>query len=136
MIIHRFMSQAEYEKYKAGEDLRNDTNHNVLRGEASTAIGFCWFDDDPEDAKHRLSGIVDFDICLTVEAPAYALHRCSGRYPTYSAPGVKSGIKYYREYCCRSYNRDNFKEIEASDKFRNYAPGASQLKELFPFIFV
>lgn len=136
MILHRFMSQAEYDKYKAGEDLRNDINHNALRGEATTAMGFCWFDDDPEVAKHRLSGIVDFDICLTVEAPAFAVNRCRGRYPAYSAPGEKSGIEYRREYCCRSYNRTQFKEIEASAKFRTYAPGASQLRKLFPFIFL
>lgn len=67
MILHRFCSAKEYEAFQRGDLLVNNKNHSIKRGSASTSVGFCFFKEDPEDAKHWLSGIVDFDVCITVE---------------------------------------------------------------------
>ena len=56
MVVHRFMSDAEYEVLTAGGRLMNGTDHGAS-GNKSTSIGFCFFSEDPEVAVHWLSGI-------------------------------------------------------------------------------
>lgn len=66
MILHRFCSQKEFDAFKRGE-YSPSTNHSVKRGGASTSVGFFFFPENLERSKRWLSGVVDFDVCITVE---------------------------------------------------------------------
>lgn len=137
MILHRFCSQREFDAYMRGETLRNDKDHGAVRGyDASTAVGFCFFTDDPKDAVHRLSGIVDLDQCITVEAPHTAVYLCHGRYPNWVRPGIQEGTTRITEFCTHHYNREQFRLISHTSEFSTYAPNASGLRYLFPEIFL
>lgn len=48
-----------------GELLVNEKDHSKFS--KSTSIGFCWFWEEPWYAIEYLSGIVNRDICITVE---------------------------------------------------------------------
>lgn len=65
MILHRFCSQEEFDRYMRGELLVNEKDHSKFS--KSTSIGFCWFWEEPWYAIEYLSGIVNRDICITVE---------------------------------------------------------------------
>lgn len=135
MILHRFMSDAEYISYTLGKTLYSEKDHGALRGhDVSTAIGFCWFPEDPEEAKHWLSGIVDFDWCLTVDAPEHMIRACRGRYPNWIKPGVADGVIYRQEFCCTEYDNIRFPLVDQKP-FDDYCPGASQLRKYFPQFF-
>lgn len=129
MKLHRFCSKEEYEKYMAGEKLINYKDHGKERGyDASTAVGFCFFVEDPEKAKHWLSGIVDFDYCLTFNVPHSAVKLCHGRYPNWIKPGVRDGSVKRTEFCCPEYDNKTFKLLNVSERFRTYAPNARDVK--------
>lgn len=131
MILHRFCSKEEYEKYLAGEKLTNSKDHGADRGyDASTAVGFCFFVEDPEKAKHWLNGIVDFDYCLTFEVPKSRVSICHGRYPNWVKPGVMDGWLIRPEFCCMEYDNKAFKLIGVSDRFRDYGPNARDINKL------
>lgn len=135
MILHRFCSDNEYVKYALGETLRSNKDHGAERGpDVSTAIGFCWFAEDPEEAKHWLLGIVDFDWCLTVDAPDSLMRECRGRYPDWLSPGVYGGTIYRREYCCTEYDNVRFPLIKI-DSYSDSCPNASILRKFFPHLF-
>lgn len=51
MILHRFCSKKEFEAYQRGDMLINNTDHRVKRGNATSSVGFCFFVEDPEEAK-------------------------------------------------------------------------------------
>lgn len=131
MILHRFCSEEEFDSYKRGELLINEKDHSKTRGSASTSVGFCWFTEDPEKAKHRLSGIVDFDICITVETDADNVKESKGRYVVNGVRGI-----YLTEYCCTSYDNKRFRLIEVTDKFKSYAPNCRDLKKIMPWLFM
>ena len=129
MILHRFCSAEEYKKFIAGEKLRNNKIHGEERGfEVTSAIGFCFFREDPEDAKHWLSGIVDFDYCLTFLVKDENVQSCLARYANWIKPGVKDGCVVRVEYCCQEYDNKRFQLLNASKKFRDYAPNAKDIK--------
>ncbi len=129
MILHRFCSQEEFDSYKRGELLINEKCHSKTRGTATTSVGFCWFTENPEKAKHRLSGIVDFDVCITVETDAANVKESKGSY-------VVNGVTVYlTEYCCTSYDNKRFRLVEATDKFKSYAPNFSDLKKVMSWLF-
>ena len=132
MILHRFCSKEEYIAFITGKTLVNNTHHSETQ--ASSAVGFCFFTEEPEEAKHWLSGIVDFDWCLTFEVPRSKVVKCVGRYPKW-VNGVNTGAVKRREYCTTHYNSETFKLVDATSKYREYAPNASVLHELFPTIF-
>lgn len=114
----------------AGEKLVNNKNHGKERGfDASTAIGFCFFREDPEKAKHWLSGIVDFDYCLTFLVPDEMVTCCLGRYANWIKPGIRDGSIHLKEYCCTEYDNKTFKLLNVSDRFRTYAPNARDVKK-------
>lgn len=132
MIVHRFCSAKEYELYIAGKPLENFVDHAEFN--ASTASGFCFFKEDPEEAKHWLSGIVDFDYCITLEAPRSLLVKCFGRYPNWISPCVRKGSVVKEEWCCHRYDKYTFPLISATTKFADYAPGPAVWKDLFPYL--
>lgn len=128
MILHRFMSAAEYEAYSRGETLHNNTIHRE-NGSRSTSVGFCFFPEDPDDAKHWLSSLVDMDVCLTVDVPGELIteaNRAKGRYADYSSDDFNASV-IRREYCFREYDRERFREVEASTAFADYDMPFSKL---------
>jgi hypothetical protein len=131
MILHRFCSQEEFDSYNRGDRLVNNKDHSKTRGKATTSVGFCWFTEDPEKAKHRLSGIVDFDVCITVETDASNVKESKGRYCVNGKRGV-----YLTEYCCTTYDNTRFRLVEATDKYKSYAPNFRDLKRIMPWMFV
>lgn len=133
MILHRFCSEAEYEKFIKGETLENNTEHCVKF--CSTSKGFCFFTEDPEEAKHWLSGNVDFDYCLTFAVPDGMVEPSRARYTRWSEDGKYEGSYIRDEFCCRRYSNSHFKLIRASKEFRNYAPNRSVLHKIAPNIF-
>lgn len=136
MILHRFCSEKEFAAFMCGETLTNYKSHGAARGyAATTAVGFCFFDDDPEKAIHRLSGIVDVDVCMTVDVPEFAVRLCHGRYSNWVRPGVRDGSIILPEYCCISYDKSVFKLVDHTDKFKAYCPNASTLRKIFPGLF-
>lgn len=132
MILHRFCSKEEFEAYKRGDVLVNETNHSIQRGNATTSIGFCFFAEKPEEAKHWLSGIVDFDVCVTVEVSDTEVKKSKGRYGNIDL----SGVLYKTEYCCTTYDKKRFRLIDATTEYSSYAPNHRDLKKLFPCLFV
>ena len=70
MILHRFMSKREYDALMAGKHLVNTIDHGA-QGERSSSIGFCFFPEEPSEAIHWLSFIVDADFCVTMEIPGH-----------------------------------------------------------------
>lgn len=132
MILSRFCSKAEFDKYMAGETIVNNIDHGAQRGyDVSTAIGFCFFIGNPEEEKHRLSGIVDFDVCITVDVSFTEVHLCHGRYP-FRVNGRVVGVMDFMEFCTRTYNNRDFKLIEADTSFSDYCPGPAELREILP----
>lgn len=129
--LSRFMSRAEFDRYMAGETLVNETDHSRQRGTASTCVGFCWFEGDPGEAKHRLSGIVDFDVCLTVEVEpsAWRRLRCgTGRYMDH-----KTGGPYWlTEYCTTRYSRETMSYVTHTVRYAGYCPGPGELSKMMP----
>lgn len=123
--------------YFRGKTLRNDADHGAIRGrDASTAVGFCFFAEDPDVALHRLSGIVDLDCCITVEVSEDLVRPCTGRYPNWVRPGVQDGSVQVEEWCATEYDRRRFRLVSVTGKYRNYAPGASALRRLLPGVFI
>lgn len=137
MILHRFCSSAEYDAFVRGEVLKNNTDHGARRGYSITSsVGFCFFSEDPEDAIHWLSGIVDLDYCLTFDIPDEMLRVSSARYrDTSTTPGASS-VCLLEDFCLRRYSSDTVKLLYATTAFRGYAPNASALRKLFPQYFL
>lgn len=132
MILHRFCSMKEFEAYQRGDMLINNTDHRVKRGNATSSVGFCFFVEDPEEAKHWLSGIVDFDYCITVEVDESDVRKSWGRYA--DSKLEKAMIK--EEYCSKSYDNYRFRLLDATTKYSTYAPNHSLLKQMFPELFI
>lgn len=116
MILHRFMSRAEYDKYKAGEVLRNDTDHYREGKGGATSRGFCFFTGPVNEWAHRLNGLVTFDVLLTVEFSGENLdadvYVSIGRYcdnPMAAYPQAR----LYREVCTTAYSRASMRLVSA-----------------------
>ena len=132
MILHRFCSKKEFEAYQRGDMLINNTDHRLKRGNVTSSVGFCFFVEDPEDAKHWLSGIVDFDYCITVEVDELDVRKSWGRYA--DSKLEKAMIK--EEYCSKSYDNYRFRLLDATTKYSTYAPNHSLLKQMLPELFI
>lgn len=132
MILHRFCSAKEFEAYQRGDMLVNNTDHSKKRGSASTSVGFCFFTEDPEEAVHWLSGIVDLDICMTVEVYESDVIKSRGRY----LEAEKRVPIYREEYCTKTYDNYKFRLVDSTTKYSSYAPNHSFLKKMFPESFV
>ena len=131
MILTRFCSQSEYDKYMSGETLTNTTDHYRGGKGGSTSVGFCFTTDEPKKAWRYLKGCVDFDVCVVLEIDDALLTRSTGKYADYSTDDV-IGTCLKHEYCLTSYSNKNAKllkslkpedfaiqaEIEASRFFR------------------
>lgn len=106
MILHRFMSDHEYNKLVLGERLINRHDHARERGQLTTSVGFCFFPEEPADAIHWLSGCVNCDVCVTLDIPDHLLTKSVGTYRdpksdlfSYRQPKVKRTEYCLQEYC-------------------------------------
>lgn len=120
MILNRFCSLKEYEKFKRGEEVYNYTNHRE-EGRGSSSVGFCFFSGKVLTWARRLNGIADFDVLITVstspedviQSEAYYYDRSKDKGDTFILPRMK-----VREYCTTHYSRAKFILIAADFSFR------------------
>lgn len=134
MKLFRFMSFNEGSKLLKGETLKNNTDHSLKRGSASTAKGFCFGIGDEEQAKkafRRLKGIVDLEFLFVFTLkPESESHftKCKGRYVDYDKiDAEKKTIDHYPfglepkcmvdEYCANSYSLEDFKDFRVYHTF-------------------
>ncbi len=128
MIVHRFMSDAEYECLKSGAKLMNATDHHKESKAKTNSVGFCFFVENPDEAIHWLSGCTYPDWCVTMEIPdellteSYGFYRDPSRDNLY-APVPKGGrpTMKKREYCLTCYSLNEVKILNATDKYALYA---------------
>lgn len=134
MIVHRFMSDAEYECLKAGESLTNGIIHGN-HGQATASVGFCFFTENPDEAIHWLSGCCDPEWCVTMEFPDGYLKESEATYRDHEkddlfapiGPGHHKTIKR-KEYCCTRYDNKVANVMCATQKFCKYAEIRKALK--------
>lgn len=133
MIIHRFMGQREYELLTAGRELYNNTDHWRTRRCHTNSRGFCFFLEDPDEAVHWLSGIVDLDWCVTMEVPDGWGIQSWGDYldeekTDLSRPmDLKDALtnvhhKRRTEICRKRYSTKQVRIISATQKYKNMYP--------------
>lgn len=124
MIVHRFMSMREYNALMAGEELHNDTIHKT-EGLKSTSVGFCFFTEDPEEAIHWLSFLVDADACVTLVIPQELLSETQGRYRDVEKDKGNTlldavPMMWRTEYCLTDYSLQTVRVISMTEKYRMY----------------
>lgn len=112
MEVFRFMSIEEFEKYRNGSILINNTKH-IGR---TNSTGFCFFnlkDFKPEEAMHFLSGIVSFDICAVFETN----EKLEKTYGGYKNPFNNTELNIFiaDEYCITEYDNKRFKLLKYSE---------------------
>lgn len=113
MILHRFCSRAELDKYLAGELLINRTDH-FRQGRASQSKGFCFFQGDVDEWAHRLNGLVDFDVLITIDIPKCDIKRTKAIYsakPGTSSPGT------FVEFCTQAYSAETSTLIDVDTSY-------------------
>lgn len=124
-ILFRFMSKKEFENFRKGKTLVNETIHQGR----TNSIGFCFLDINdytPEKALHFLSGIVNFDVCVVFQTTK-ALNKTYGIYakPIKSSENPLEDLMNLfigftdrftaTEYCTTEYNNKDFKVIKYSE---------------------
>lgn len=127
MILHRFMSEREFERYQNGEVLENNTDHRK-NGEHTDSVGFCFFPEEPDDAIRWLSGIVTDDVCATFDVPGHLVRESCGTYCDPDASDNSLGamledlfsaimgdemgntVRMEKvEHCCTEYSNETFR---------------------------
>lgn len=128
MIVHRFMSEAEYDCLISGAKLMNATDHS-RSGHKTDSVGFYFFTEDPDDAIHWLSGCTYPERCVTMEVPDTLLRESYGIYrdpkrDNLNAPTPEGGrpTMRKREYCCTQYSTsDGVRVLSSTDRYSKYA---------------
>lgn len=122
MILHRFCSRAEYDGFKAGVTLKNDTDHFKGGSGGSLSRGFCFFDGDVIQWARRLNGLVSFDVMITVEVDEKLVHRSSGVYIDWSKDNFTSvpPRALFQEYYTTSYNNRDFRLVVEDFSFNDH----------------
>ena len=131
MILHRFMSEAEYEVLIAGGKLMNATDHQKEYGRKTTSVGFCFFSEDPDKAIHWLSGIVNTEVCVTLDIDDSLLTESTGTYRDDEKDNIE-GMSLLelmftpapqierKEYCMTEYSLETVKVLDMTTKYGNY----------------
>ena len=131
MILHRFMSEAEYEKLIAGGKLTNTTDHHKERGNKTTSVGFCFFPEQPDKAIHWLSGIVNTQVCVTFDIDESLLTESTATYRDSEKDNIE-GMSFLelifspapqierKEYCMTEYSLKVAKVLRVTMKYRDY----------------
>ena len=113
MILHRFCSRAEFDKYLAGELLINRTDHRT-QCRAMLSKGFCFFQGDVDEWAHRLNGLVSFDVLITIDIPKCDVVKSQAVYTP--IPGFPLQ-KTFTEYCTQAYSNANAKLLDADTSY-------------------
>lgn len=122
------MSQREFDKLMAGEVLTNNTDHRREKGRHTTSIGFCFFDEDPDEAIHWLSYIVCQDVCVTLRIPDNLLTVTKGEYRDVENDNVEDmslaelffsppPTIWRTEYCLQQYSLRDVEVLEHTEKY-------------------
>ena len=131
MILHRFMSEAEYEVLIAGGKLMNATDHHKEHGRKTTSVGFCFFPEDLDKAIHWLSGVVNTEMCVTLDIDDSLLTESTGIYRDDEKDDIE-GMSLLelmftpapqierKEYCLTEYSLNVAKVLDATTKYQNY----------------
>lgn len=131
MILHRFMSEAEYEVLIAGGRLMNATDHHKEHGRKTTSVGFCFFPEDPDKAIHWLNGIVNTEVCVTLDIDESLLTESMGTYRDDEKDDIE-GMSLLelmftpapqierKEYCLTEYSLDVAKVLGMTTEYVNY----------------
>lgn len=122
MIVHRFMSDKEYQRLMAGETLTNTTVHADKN--RSTSVGFCFFTEPPEEAIHWLSCIVDTDWCVTFDIPRRLLTKSRARYRDPKKDDLTLPVPatiWRTERCLQEYSIHTAHIVKADDQWAKYA---------------
>lgn len=137
MIVHRFMSDREYQRLMAGETLTNTTKHAEV-GRKSTSIGFCFFTEPPEEAVHWLSFTVgSLDWCVTLDIPDHLLHKSRACYRDPERDNWlldHPALIWREEWCLREYSLADVRVVAATDQWKDYEEDMKRelVKELGP----
>lgn len=140
ITVFRFMSKREFENFKEGKKLSNNTIHKAK----TNSIGFCFInieDYAPEKALHFLSGIVSFDVCVVFKTKIKYLNKSYGVYAKHIKStgniledlmnifnGFNEKFKA-NEYCTTEYNNKDFKVIKYSENlWKQWQPSKEQQK--------
>lgn len=143
MIVHRFMSSKEFEALMQGKTLINTTNHRKKSKKNTTSVGFCFFTEDPDEAVHWLSGIVDLDYCVTMEVLDGYLIKSKGVYLSQTADVSKPiTLKELRqqpmdvrtEYCRTRYSAKEVLVTGYTDKYASMYPPKELQKEFEKYL--
>ena len=118
MQVTRFMSRKEWEAFRDGKILINDTDHYKGGKGGSLSVGFCFTEDSPEDAWVYLSGVVDADVCATFDFPDGYLKQSSGVYADHSEGAGFFDKVLKTEWCCVKYHRSIAKVVQVIDPFK------------------
>lgn len=137
MIVHRFMSEAEYECLISGAKLMNITDHSES-GHLTDSVGFCFFTEDPDEAIHWLSGCTYPERCVTMEVPDTLLKKCYGMYRDPSRDNlfepepIEGRPKKTRiEYCTTHYSlSEGVRIIASTDRYLMYAELRRDMEKL------
>ena len=124
MILHRFMSKQEYYALIAGDDLHSGKIHK-LTGQHTDSVGFCFFPEEPDEAIHWLSLIVDADLCVTMEIPDAMVRKSQGRYRDVekdkgSALFDEPPMLWRTEYCLTEYSLQTVRVLNVTDQYKWY----------------
>ena len=135
MIVHRFMSETEYEGLMAGGKLMNGIIH-AEQGKKTTSVGFCFFAEDPEEAIHWLSGTCDPEWCVTLNFPegylkeSESTFRDHERDDLFAPVGGKHKTIKRKEYCCTIYDNKTAQVLCATQRYKKYADIRKALQRL------
>lgn len=115
MILTRFCSRQEFDKFLAGETLINNTDHYRGGKGGSVSKGFCFSPDEPKTAWRYLKGIVSYDACIIVDIPddTPMLRKSCGKYMDYSNSRPFPHVCVKPEYCITEYDRNTAKLVRA-----------------------
>lgn len=137
ITVFRFMSKKEFESFRKGKTLVNETIHQGR----TNSIGFCFLSIDdytPEKALHFLSGIANFDVCVVFETTK----ELNKTYGEYASPIKRNGdlrLDLFNlimginerftatEYCTTEYSNKDFKVIKYSENiWQQWQPSEEQ----------
>lgn len=133
MIVHRFMSNLEYQRLLKGDLMKNTTVHAQLS--MSESVGFCFFTEPPEEAIHWLSGNVTTDWCVTFDIPEQMLTKSRARYRDPEKDKSILGkpvTKWRTEWCTQEYSIHTVRVINSTGQWAHYT---EDLKKEFVNLF-
>lgn len=135
MIVHRFMSDLEYQRLMAGDTLKNNKKHSEA-GKKSTSVGFCFFTEPPQEAVHWLSFAVgSLAWCVTFDIPDNLLHKSQARYRDPQNDSLLFPSSIVRiEWCLKKYSLKTVRVVHADNQWATYEENLKKqvLKEFGP----